>query len=75
MVYTLPDREKIRDSLIAYLQKKEANKDDDGYDIETLTEIIKGEVKVKTRIINRNKEIMAKASGFQDIPRVLVEEE
>jgi hypothetical protein len=74
-VYVLPDREKVRDSLITYVQKKEADKEDDGYDIETLTEIIKGEVKVKTRIINRNKEIMAKADGFQDIPQELVEEE
>jgi hypothetical protein len=75
MVYTLPDREKIRDSLIAYLLKKEAEKDDDGMDIETVTEIIKGEVKVKTRIINRNKEILERATGFQDMPKTLVEEE
>jgi hypothetical protein len=74
-VYTLPDREKVRDSLIAYVQKKEAGQDDDGYDIETLTEIIKGEVKVKTRIINRNKEILGKAVGFLDIPKGLAEEE
>jgi hypothetical protein len=76
MVYQLPEREKVRDSLISYLQKKEADRDDEGYDIETLTEIIKGEVKVKTRIINKNREIMAKASGFQDMPHGgLVEEE
>jgi phage terminase small subunit len=75
MVYVFPDREKIRDSLIAYVQKKEAGQDDDGYDIETLTEIIKGDVKVKTRIINRNKEILGKAAGFMDIPKGLAEEE
>jgi hypothetical protein len=75
MVYTLPDREKIRDSLIAYVQKKDAENDDEGMDIETITEIIKGEVKVKTRIINRNKEILERATGFHDKPRELVEEE
>ena len=75
MVYTFPDREKIRDSLIAYVQKDEAGKDGEGYDIETLTEIIKGEVKIKTRIIKRNQEILAKASGFMAAPRERVEEE
>jgi hypothetical protein len=75
MIYVLPDREKVRDSLITYIQKKDADKDDDGYDIETLTEIIKGEVKVKTRIINRNKEILEKAVGFHKISRTPIEEE
>jgi hypothetical protein len=75
MVYTFPDREKIRDSLIAYVKKDETGKDGDGYDVETLTQIIKGEVKVKTRIINRNKELLAKADGFRTPPRELVEEE
>jgi hypothetical protein len=75
MVYTFPDREKIRDSLIAYIQKDEAGKDGDDYDIETLTEIIKGEVKIKTRIIKRNNEILAKASGFTATPRERIEEE
>jgi hypothetical protein len=75
MVYTLPDREKIRDSLIAYAQKKDAENDTDGMDIETITEIIKGEVKVKTRIINRNKKMLENAVGFKDVPKGLVEEE
>jgi hypothetical protein len=74
-VYILPDREKIRDSLISFIHKDEAGKEGEGYDIETLTEIIKGEVKVKTRIISRNKEILAKASGFTTPPIERVEEE
>jgi hypothetical protein len=75
MVYTLPDREKVRDSLIAYVQKKEAENDDDGMDIETITEIIKGNVKVKTRIIDRNRDILEKAVGFHKNSRDPVEEE
>jgi hypothetical protein len=63
-VYLLPDRERVRDFLIQYCLKEEAGADSGGYDVETLTEIIKGEVQVKTRVINRNQTILEKAGGF-----------
>ena len=74
-VYILPDRERVRDSLIRYCLKDEPDADGGGYDVETLTEIIKGEVQVKTRIINRNQDIMARAGGFHHPPAEPVEEE
>lgn len=74
-VYTLPDRERIRDSLIALAQKQDMDKDDDGMDIETITEIIKGQVTVKTKIIDRNKAIMAQAAGFHKTSKETIAEE
>jgi hypothetical protein len=74
-VYVLPDREKIRDSLIAIARKDNAEKDDEEYDIETVAEIIKGNIQVKTKVITRNKEIMTKAEGFVDTPKKIIEEE
>jgi hypothetical protein len=75
MVYTLPDREKIRDSLIAHAKKESLENGDDEFDAETIAEIIKGNIQIKIKEINRNKEIMNKAAGFVDIPKNVIEEE
>jgi hypothetical protein len=75
MVYTLPDREKIRDSLISYVQKRELGNDGEQFDVETVAEIIKGNLSVKTKVISRNMEILANADGFKDVPKNLIEEE
>jgi len=74
MVYSLPDREKVRDSLINFVQKSQGG-DDDDYDIETVAEIIKGNTQVKMKVITKNREIMARADGFVDAPRRIIEEE
>jgi hypothetical protein len=75
LVYMLPDREKVRDSLIAYAKKENAENGDDEFDTETIAEIIKGNIQIKIKEINRNKEIMNKATGFVDIPKNVIEEE
>jgi hypothetical protein len=75
MIYTLPDREKIRDSLIAIARKDNIEKDEEEYDIETVEEIIKGKIEIKIKVINRNKEIMDKAEGFVKTPKNVIEEE
>lgn len=74
MIYSLPDREKVRDSLINFMQKSQGG-DDDDYDIETVAEIIKGNIQVKMKVITKNREIMARADGFVDAPREIIEEE
>jgi phage terminase small subunit len=73
-IYSLPDREKIRDSLIALIQKSQGETNDE-YDIETIAEIIKVNLQVKTRVINQNKEIMSRARGFIEAPERIIEEE
>jgi hypothetical protein len=45
-IYNLPDREKVRDSLINFVQKSQGGGDDE-YDIETVAEIIKVNIRVK----------------------------
>jgi len=75
MIYTLPDREKIRDSLIAYAHKKNSENSGDEFDVETVAEIIKGNLSVKTKVISRNQEIMSRADGFVDAPKNIIEEE
>jgi phage terminase small subunit len=75
MIYTLPDREKIRDSLIAHAKKENVENGDEEFDTETIAEIIKGNIQIKIKEINRNKEIMNKATGFVDIPKNVIEEE
>ena len=74
-VYTLPDREKIRDSLIALVQKSQGENNGEEYDVETVAEIIKGNLQVKTQVITRNREIMTRAGGFADAPKKVIEEE
>jgi len=74
MIYSLPEREKIRDSLINIMQKSQGG-DSDDYDIETVAEIIKGNIQVKMKVITKNREIMARADGFVDAPRRIIEEE
>jgi len=74
MVYSLPDREKIRDSLINFMQKAQGG-DNDEYDVEAVAEIIKANIQVKSKVINRNREIMSRAVGFVDAPRKIIEEE
>lgn len=74
-IYVLPDREKVRDSLINFLQKTQNGNDDDEYDIEMVAEIIKVNLQVKAKVIIRNKEIMARAGGFIDAPKKLIEED
>jgi phage terminase small subunit len=75
MIYTLPDREKIRDSLIAHAKKENVENGDEEFDTETIAEIIKGNIQIRIKEINRNKEIMNKAAGFVDIPKNVIEEE
>jgi len=74
-VFILADRQKERDSIIAFAKKEGMDKGEDEYDIETVAEIIKGNLQVKTKVITRNKEIMTNAEGFVDAPKTVVEEE
>jgi hypothetical protein len=75
MIYTLPDREKIRDSLIAHAKKENTESGDEEFDIETVAELIKGNIQVKTKVIKRNQSIIDKADGFMDAPKKIIEEE
>jgi hypothetical protein len=74
-VYNLADRQKERDSLIAFAQKQNEDKGGDDFDVETVTELIKGNIQVKTKVINHNRDIMEKAEGFMDAPKKIIEEE
>jgi hypothetical protein len=74
-VYMLADRQKERDSIIAYAKRENIDKEDEEFDAETIAEIIKGNIQIKIKEITRNKEIMSKAAGFVDIPKHIIEEE
>ena len=73
-IFNLPDREKVRDSLINFVQKSQGGGDDE-YNFETVAEIIKVNIRVKSKVINKNIEIMKRAEGFVDAPRKTIEEE
>jgi hypothetical protein len=74
-VFILPDRMRERDGIIAFAKKESADILDEEFDIETVAELIKGNIQVKTRLIKRNQSIIDKAEGFIDAPKKIIEEE
>ncbi|GHT88899.1 hypothetical protein FACS1894137_17500 [Spirochaetia bacterium] len=74
-VFILADRQKERDSIIALAKKSGIDTTDDEFDIETVAELIKGNIQVKTKLIKRNQSIIDKADGFVDAPKHIIEEE
>jgi hypothetical protein len=74
-VFILADRQKERDSIIALAKKTGIDTPDEEFDIETVAELIKGNIQVKTKLIKRNQSIIDKADGFIDAPKNLIEEE
>jgi hypothetical protein len=74
-VFVLADRQKERDSIITLAKKAGVDTPEDEFDIETVAELIKGNIQVKTKLIKRNQSIIDKAEGFVDTPKNLIEEE
>jgi hypothetical protein len=74
-VFILADRQKERDSIIALAKKTGIDIPDEEFDIETIAELIKGNIQVKTKLIKWNQSIIDKADGFMDAPKNLIEEE
>jgi hypothetical protein len=74
-VFILPDRMRERDSIIAFAKKETADTPDEEFDIETVAELIKGNIQIKTKLIKRNQSIIDKAEGFMDAPKKIIEEE
>lgn len=62
-VYNLVDPNKIANELLQLVEKETAAKNDEGYNVETTAEIIKGRLTVQTKIITANEE-MAKSADF-----------
>jgi hypothetical protein len=74
-VFILADRQRERDSVIAFAKKETIDASDEEFDIETVAELIKGNIQVKTKLIKRNQSIIEKAEGFIDAPKKIIEEE
>jgi hypothetical protein len=71
-VYTLPDREKVRDSLIALVHKQNMNKDDGDEEEETL-EIIMERLSLK-KTIRHAKDEVGKIAGLVRLPKEPIQE-